>query len=186
MGVLEGVFHPGFFFSTKILIDYIDKNLELDNKTFLELGAGSGLITLFAASKKAIVKASDVNIYATINIQRNLDANKLRATVIHSDLFQDILPQTFDFIVINPPYFKKKPETVYELAWNAGENLEYFQNLFMQLRPYTHKETKTLMILSDDCDIMRIKEIAALNHYSLKEVYSKKKYWETNFIYEVT
>src|SRR5262245_45180434 len=68
--ILPGVFHPGFFFSTKLLIRYI-KNLDIANKTFLELGAGSGLISIFAAKRNAIVTAIDINPIAIQNVKIN-------------------------------------------------------------------------------------------------------------------
>lgn len=39
--VHPGVFYPGFIFSTKILLAYLDK-LDLSGKRLLDLGAGSG------------------------------------------------------------------------------------------------------------------------------------------------
>lgn len=49
--VHSDVFPPHLTFSTKILLDFI-KPLELKNKTFLELGCGSGIISLLAAKKE--------------------------------------------------------------------------------------------------------------------------------------
>ncbi|WP_163111277.1 methyltransferase, partial [Acinetobacter baumannii] len=54
------VFPPQLTFSTKILLDFVNE-MNLDNKTFLELGCGSGIISLLAAKKKALVTASDIN-----------------------------------------------------------------------------------------------------------------------------
>src|SRR5690242_8574732 len=54
------VFHPGFFFSTRLLLQRI-KKLALKDQRFLELGAGSGLISIYAAKNKAIATATDIN-----------------------------------------------------------------------------------------------------------------------------
>src|SRR5689334_11980445 len=54
------VFHPGFFFSTKLLLKCFDQYI-LKEKTFLELGAGSGLIAIAAGKKGADVTATDIN-----------------------------------------------------------------------------------------------------------------------------
>ncbi|HTB05876.1 MAG TPA: methyltransferase, partial [Bacteroidia bacterium] len=40
--VQPGVFHPGFFFSTKLFLEFLN-NKELKGRSVLEIGAGSGL-----------------------------------------------------------------------------------------------------------------------------------------------
>ena len=39
------VFHPAFFFTSKLLFRYVS-SLPITGKTFLELGAGSGMIAI--------------------------------------------------------------------------------------------------------------------------------------------
>lgn len=99
------VFHPGFFFSTGLLLRYI-LTLPLQGKRFLELGAGSGLISIQAAKKGAIVTATDINPVAIDCLRRNCDQNNVTAEIILSDLFAVIPEQPFDIIAINPPYYK--------------------------------------------------------------------------------
>src|SRR6476620_7758593 len=100
------VFHPGFFFSTKLLLKYLDQ-YPLKGKTFLELGAGSGLIAISASKKGANVTATDINPIAVKFLKKNAESNNIHMNIIHSDLFQNITFQHFDFIAINPPYYKK-------------------------------------------------------------------------------
>jgi release factor glutamine methyltransferase len=76
------VFHPGFFFSTKLLLRYINQFF-LQQKTFLELGAGSGLIAIYAAKKNAIVTATDINPVAIEYLKKNSDVNNVSITIIH-------------------------------------------------------------------------------------------------------
>jgi release factor glutamine methyltransferase len=59
-GCRPGVFHPAFFFSTKLLLKHIEM-MECTDKTFLELGAGTGLIAIYAATRGARVTASDIS-----------------------------------------------------------------------------------------------------------------------------
>lgn len=182
--VFPGVFHPGFFFSTKILLAFLEK-CDLKNKSFLELGAGSGLISVVAAKRGAIVTASDISKKAMENSSMNAQLNNVSIKQIHSDLFENIPHRQFDFIVINPPYYKGKITKESDHAWYAGEQLEYFQKLFHQLPPYMNRDTKALMILSDECDIHQIQTMAASNNFVLTLVYSGKVWWETNFIFEI-
>ena len=178
------VFHPGFFFSTRLLLRYIAK-LPLKDKTFLELGAGSGLIALYAAREGAQVTASDINQVAIHSLEMNSRSNRLSLTIIHSDLFTSIPLQRFDMIAINPPYYKKQPKNPAEYAWYCGEQGEYFQQLFSSLQWYMHSQSMVLMVLSDGCDLEMIKEMAAANGFRLHCVFEKKNWIEVNYIFRV-
>src|SRR5262249_10262007 len=123
-----GVFHPGFFYSTKYLLGHLSR-FDLQSKSVLELGCGSGLIAIYAAQQGAVVTASDINKTAVRALDRNARRNKADVSVIHSDLFKNIPPSPFDFIVINPPYYKGQPKTEGQHAWYGGENCEYFSEL---------------------------------------------------------
>lgn len=152
---------------------------------FLELGAGTGFILLFAAIKGAIVTATDISPLAIENLQLNAGLNNQTMQVIESDLFTKIPPQTFDIIIIPPPYFPKKPSSVAEYAWYCGEDFEYFRNLFNQIDKFIHTGTRILMILSDDCDIQTISAISSENGFIMNKILSKKVFWEWNFIFEI-
>lgn len=182
--VPSSVFHPGFFFSTHLLLDQI-KGWPLQNKKFLEPGAGSGLISIYAARKGAIVTATDINPVAVECLKENSAENNVQIDILRSDLFDEIPPRLFDIIVINPPYYKKDPGSYSDYAWNCGSNGEYFEKLFSQLRTYTHAETKMLMVLCDGCDLEMIKEMARENGYYMQLVFSKKNMIEKNFIYSI-
>ena len=183
--VMPGVFHPGLFFSTKLLLEYISKK-ELKGKTVLELGAGSGLISIYCATQNAKVTASDINPTAIQNVIRNSELNNVKLKVIESDLFDKIEMRKFDYIIINPPYFPKNPKNEEELAWFCGNDFEYFKKLFYQLNNYKTKDTFVLMILSEDCDLQRITSIANENHFSMNIVFQKKVFGETNYIFRIS
>jgi release factor glutamine methyltransferase len=182
--VFPGVFHPAFFFSTKILLSVLEKE-NLEDKTVLELGAGSGLIAIYAAKRGAIVTATDISERAIRNVMLNQQLNKVNIRPIHSDLLTEIPVFNFDFIIINPPYYKGTANTEAELAWYAGEEFGYFQRLFAQLASYMNEQTQTLMILSDECDISGIHSIGNSNQFNFRQVYAKKKVGETNFVYRI-
>lgn len=178
------VFHPGFFFSTKLLLRYVS-SYPLVNKTVLELGAGSGLIAIAAAQRGAIVTASDISTVAVQTIWKNKVQNKVDLTVLESDLFSAIPVQAFDFIVINPPYYKKNPVTWKDYAWYCGENGDYFKNLFAGLRRYMQETSEVLMVVCDGCDLAMIKEAAAKHSFRMHCVQKSQNLLEKNFIYRI-
>jgi release factor glutamine methyltransferase len=182
--ILPGVFHPGFFFSTKFLIEQIEDENPY-KKSLLELGAGSGLISFVAEKLGAYVTASDLSQTAIRGLEFNKQKLQSKIEIIQSDLFDTIPHRQFDFIVINPPYYRKKVEGETQLAWNCGEHFEYFEKLFSQLRRYVHGQSRILMVLSHDCDTFSIGNIAEKNYWTLKEARRKKFWWEWNYIFEV-
>ena len=182
--VPSSVFHPGFFFSTHLLLDQI-KKWPLRSKKLLEPGAGSGLISIYAAQKGAAVTATDINPAAIECLKENARVNSVQMDILTSDLFDAIPPQRFDIIVINPPYYKKDPGSYSDYAWNCGSNGEYFEKLFSQLKNYIHTETRILMVLCDGCDMEMIKRMARENGYNMDMVFSKKNMIEKNFIYSI-
>ena len=178
------VFHPGFFTSTQILLQYISRLL-LQSKSLLELGAGSGLIAIQAAKQGAVVTATDINPIAIKYLHCNSLQNNVSLEIIRSDLFTDIPRQPFDIIAINPPYYKKQPVTIQDYAWFCGENGEYFSGLFSQLAGYIHDKTETIMVLCDGCDIAMIETAAKRNGFKLQLMLTKQNMLEKNFIYKI-
>ena len=178
------VFHPGFFFSTRLLLRYISKEV-LPGKKFLELGAGSGLLSIYAAKKNAVVTATDINPVAVKYLHRNAEKNKVAIDIIHSDLFENVPDKKFDMVVINPPYYKKDPVSNLDHAWYCGENGEFFQRLFNELRGHIHDTSNIIMVLCDGCDLQMIREIASRNSFGLQCVYTKTTWLEKNYIFKI-
>ena len=183
------VFHPGFFFSTKLLLRYIS-GIELAGKKLLELGAGSGLLSIYAAKKGAQVTAVDISQAALSSLRQNALANAVHLDIIHSDLFSSIKEKSFDLILINPPYYKKNPLTEADHAWYCGEHGEYFEKLFQNLNQYymdhAQPDTEIVMVLSEACDITLIVEKAGRYEFALESFFSKKNIFEWNYLFRVT
>lgn len=178
------VFPPHLTLSTKILLDFIS-HIELTQKTFLELGCGSGIISLYASQKGAKVTASDINKIALEYLTKASDKNKLPVTCVYSNLFENITKEPFDYIIINPPYYPKSPESIKQQAWFCGSAFEYFESLFKQLPIYLSEGNTTYMILSEDCDLKRIKNIALENDITMELIFKTKKMAEKNFIFSI-
>jgi len=176
------VFHPGLLFSTKILYHFA-QTLPLKEKRVLELGAGSGMIALGTARQQAIVTATDINPAAIQSIEESCQANGLSIRVLHSDLFDDVPSTSFDYIFINPPYYPKDPGNNQEQAFFCGQEFEYFKRLFQQLPDYIHASSKVYMILTDDCDLARIQQLAKEGNFSMEVVQETRKWGELNLIY---
>ena len=184
LAIPPDVFHPGFFFSTRLLLNHI-RRLSLQGKKFLEPGCGSGLISIYAARKGAMVTATDINPIAIEYLQKNCATNNTEITIIQSDHFENIPAQLFDIIAINPPYYKKQPITAKDYAWYCGENGEYFTDLFRSLGTYIHKSSEIFMILFEGCDMDMIANRAAENGFNMILEKTYQNLLEKNFIYKI-
>jgi release factor glutamine methyltransferase len=182
--VFPGVFHPGFFFSTKLLLKYLEQ-IDLHKKYVLELGAGTGLISIFVSRRGGYVTASDISLTAVYNIEKNVKMTDANVEVVHSDLFDDIPHRRYDYIIINPPYYKKTPSSEKEFAWFGGDDFQYFRKLFSQLANNVYENTNVIMVLSDEADLEMIKSIAGEYKFSMNEVFNKKTWGENHFIYNI-
>lgn len=171
----SGVFHPKYFHSTLLLIKFME-TLSIQNKTVLELGCGSGLLSCVAAKQNAQVTTSDISRLAITTLTENALKNNLQIEIVLSDLFDNIQYKHFDYIFINPPYYSKNPNTEAEKAWYCGVEFEYFEKLFLQISTYMNSNTNVFIILSDDCDKKQIHSIAKKNNLQLHSI-KKKKYW---------
>lgn len=183
--VLPGVFHPGSFPSTRYLLETL-KTLDLKDKQVLELGAGTGMLSVFCAKQKAFATASDISWKAIINIDKNTRWNRVVMTIIRSDLFGNIPKQIFDYILINPPYLKKDPIADCEYSLYCGKNMEYFSNLFDQLPDYLNGRSTILMALSEDADIEQIRLKAEKKRLNFNLLSENKFAIETIRVYKLS
>jgi len=149
------------------------------------LGCGCGIISLLASKKGATVTASDINETALEYLGKASDKNNLQVECVYSNLFENLYGKSFDYIIINPPYYPKKPNSIKEQAWFCGENFEYFKNLFKQIPQFISEENQTLMILSEDCNIQKITSIASEKNIQFKTVLETKKMGEINTIFSI-
>jgi release factor glutamine methyltransferase len=178
------VFHPSLYFSSKFMGSFI-QTLDLENKTVLDVGTGSGILALTAAKKGARVMAIDINPKAVETAQQNAVGNGLEVEVLQSDLFSE-LSQQFDVVVVNPPFFMSEVNSVAEHAWNAGEGGAYFDRFFEKLENVTHINSSVYMVLASNCNIPEITQKANAFNYTLKLIRQKDFWLEKGLIYNVS
>ena len=183
--VLPGVFHPGLFFSSKMLLQFVE-TLSIKNAIVLEIGAGTGIVSLLATKMGAKVTATDISQKALDNIHLNARKNNLKLDIIHSDVFENLPITKFDFILVNPPYYAKPPQKEEEFAWYCGEHHEYFVRFFNGISGFSTDKTQTLMVLSDVCNLSAIFKIGHDHHFEFVKL-SEQSLWVDgkNYIYQI-
>lgn len=76
---------------------------------FLEVGCGSGYVSLVAAAAEAEVTCTDANPHAVTLARHNAKQNRLRLDAVEGDLVAG-LAGPFDVVAFNPPYLPTAPD----------------------------------------------------------------------------
>ncbi|MBR4503636.1 MAG: methyltransferase [Candidatus Methanomethylophilaceae archaeon] len=85
----------------------------------LEIGCGSGIVSMHCAAEGCEVVAGDINPKAVDLARRNLADNNLPADVKETDVYSAIEGR-FDTIVFNLPYLPVDEEGLLAKAWSGG------------------------------------------------------------------
>jgi len=99
--VLPGVFDPVISKSTIALM----RNIDVKGCRVLEIGCGSGLLSIFLQRLGNYVVATEIDKKAAKCAIMNIRRNNAHVDVLLTD-FAKGLKGRFDVIVCNPPYFK--------------------------------------------------------------------------------
>ncbi len=146
--VRPGVFNPALFRVTPVFLEWIAEGLVPAGSQVLDLGTGTGVLAIAAASKATRVVAVDSNPVAVECARINAEANSVddRVELRLGDLFAPVVGERFDLVLCNPPYFGGRPETQLETAFRAGDFARRFaQGLGDQLAD----KGRALVILSN-------------------------------------
>ena len=138
----------------------LDSIIVEKDQNVLEIGAGTGIISLVCAQKGAQVLCSDVNPYAIETINKNIKENQKQLKgsieVRTGDLFEIVIEkETFDIIIFNPPYLpttkdeKKGISEWYAKSFDGGvTGLTVTIKFLKELKPYLKKDGKAYFIYS--------------------------------------
>jgi release factor glutamine methyltransferase len=187
--VYPTVFNPVDFTSSRLFADFIleiGKENRFTGKHVLDMGCGSGVISVFAASAGAECTAADINPMAVCAAKENAEANGFgdKITAVESDLFEAFKANKYDFIFFNPPYYKGKPKNNFERAFKAGNNLEVISDFLRQAANHLNPEGVIYFIVSSDMNLKELEDMFIGNTLSFKIVKEIKKFFETFYIIE--
>lgn len=164
------------------MLHYLKKQ-DLAHCKVLEIGSGSGALSIFCAQQNADVTACDINQDAVSCTLKNAERNNVNIRSVHSNLFEKIPSLQFDLIINNPPYYPRDPENMEEHAWYAGKDFNFFTRLFQSVKDYLNPNGQLLLVLTADCNLQEINRIAS--DFKLKPdlLYQRNTLVEISYIY---
>lgn len=135
----------------------IDNLMVESSDKVLEIGTGTGLVSISASFKCSEVTSTDINPYAIKCAKNNIKLNaRDNITLIESDLFENINDQ-YDLILFNTPYLpvieEEHVDDDYSKAWDGGENGREVIDKFIKEAPqYLKKDGKIQLVQSSFSD----------------------------------
>ncbi|WP_298276299.1 HemK2/MTQ2 family protein methyltransferase [Ferroplasma sp.] len=146
----------------------------------LEMGAGTGIISINLALQGHTVTAVDISQDAVELIKHNAGINKVSIEVIESDLFQNIHGK-YDTLIFNPPYLPVENESP---QWAGGSDGFAVTGRFLaSADKYLNRCGNIYIILSDLTDIESF--IRKNKNYVFTEIASESFDFESIKLYEL-
>ncbi len=144
LDVPDNVYYPRE--DSELLAEALE-NIALKNRNALEVGCGSGLLSIIMAKSGALVSAVDINPAAVEATNQNAAKNNVVVKAFVSDMFENVRG-TFDLIVFNPPYLPigdDPNDIIYSGGSSGREIIELFVS---QAKDYLKKNGNVLIIIS--------------------------------------
>ena len=142
----EGVYEPAE--DSWMMCNHLPNDLG----SVLEIGCGSGIISIHLAKKGNQVTSIDINSKAVKATKLNAEKNQVNLEVLEGHMFQKVKGRKFDSIVCNPPYLP--PTEGYDdpelaLAVEGGPTgSEFTTELLSKAKEYLKTNGKIYLIVS--------------------------------------
>lgn len=153
-------------------------------QSLLEIGCGSGIISIHAAKLGASVTAVDINPDAVECTRQNANRNGVRVKVMEGDLFKRVTGY-FDVIAFNPPYLPTETRSTswIEKSWSGGEEgsetaIAFLGQAWQHLAP----GGKIYLVLSSIGGFMSVLK-AAKERYECEMLEEDHQFFESVFAY---
>jgi release factor glutamine methyltransferase len=171
-----------------LLIESIDI---LDFHNALEIGVGSGIISLHLSKKIDNVFCCDINPFSLLLTKQNATSNSINNLYLFSsNIFSSIKPGTlFDLIVFNPPYLPVdfSPREYIDLSYHGGiDGGEHIRAFLNELGKYLSKSGVAYFLQSSLYDIKNTTEYLKNNNFKYNIKKTLKLDFETLYVFEIS
>lgn len=170
---------------TELLIDYVFSHWDQEPLSVLELGTGSGIISITLATQrpKWQFTATDISAEALAVAQRNaLKLGVKKIAFLESDWFNNLESAQYDLIISNPPYIAENDPHLRALSYepqhalvSGQQGMDAIQCIVRQAVPYLspgggialehgYNQAELVQLELRQCGYERIKTLCDFNH----------------------
>lgn len=170
-------------------------DLDFSGKVVLELGTGTGLVSLWIAKNASTrpdhLVVTDISPHAAHCTRDNVNLNSMMPiSILCSDLFTAFGRSTkFDIIIFNPPYVpsnnadSRKSRDWESRTWDGGvQGREIIDQFLLSFADYLSSTGQAFIIHSSLNILGKTIEITKAQGFDLEIVGKTKLAWETLFV----
>ncbi|MGC9105769.1 MAG: HemK2/MTQ2 family protein methyltransferase [Thermoprotei archaeon] len=173
----ENVYEPSD--DTELLYDLVDSE---PGESALEIGSGTGVISIKLAKKGARVIAVDINPWAALATKLSAELNDVDVDVINCDVASCLRDVKFDLAVFNPPYLPvDEVRSWIDYAWAGGRSgIDVLLRFFDMVRAFRY-----YVVYSSLSDFDSLMTYFNSRRFEIRKVASKTVGFETIYAVEV-
>ena len=163
-----------------LLIESLDV---IPREKVLEVGCGSGVVSIHCAKNGCYVTAVDVNPRAVELARRNAEANGTDIRVLESDVYGNV-DGVFDTIVFNLPYLPVDEEGLLAKAWSGGpDGLGPLPRLLEGAPDHLVPDGRVVVVVSSLTEPRALEE--ALEGYEVRTIGEQRLFFERLSVLEI-
>lgn len=163
-----------------LLIESLDVK---QGEKVLEVGCGSGIVSIHCALNGCAVTSGDINPKAVELTRRNFEANRLSSDVVETDVYSAIEGR-FDTIVFNLPYLPVDEEGLLAKAWSGGpDGLGPLPKLLEGAPEHLNKGGRVVVVVSSLMDGAALHEL--LDQYDYRVIGESRMFFEKLSVVEI-
>lgn len=163
-----------------LLIESLDVHR---GERLLEVGCGSGVVSIHCAMNGCYVTAVDINPRAVELARRNSESNGLVIDVRESDVYGNV-DGRFDTIVFNLPYLPVDEEGLLAKAWSGGpDGLGPLPRLLKGAPDHLVPDGRVVVVVSSLTEPRALED--ALEGYEVRTLGESKLFFERLSVLEI-
>lgn len=155
-----------------------------EGERILEIGCGSGVVSIHCARNGCVVTSGDINPKAVALTKKNAADNGVDIDVLETDVYSNIEGR-FDTIVFNLPYLPVDEDGLLARSWSGGpDGLGPLPDLLKGAPEHLERDGRVVIVVSSLMDTDALWEL--LDTYDIKDLGELKLFFEKLKVLEIS